>query len=320
MGPRKSDPNADSGSLSVILVVILPVVQMFFFVALIILVRMCYRRYCLRKAKPKQLRRPVSAVPMHRSNGKLKLSTPANLKSGEKLVSIAMTSSSAEVMPSTSNSASGEKNGITTINALGEVEIDSNVDEPLGAVPGSSTSRSGSGSTVAQPVTGLSTATVHRNSRSSSVSPVDALATVCPTRGTSHFHCTSLANDYQIGSTLAVAASSLKEQTAQCSNEIHSLPLSMPVSVIQPSDISTFQRAQLLRSSTLNDAIESLNSETIESVGADDDEVSGQVSVELPLDRCNSHQSECIYHPRRSNSSRPSSVNSINSFKCMQTY
>lgn len=316
MGPRKSDPNADSGSLSVILVVILPVVQMFFFVALIILVRMCYRRYCLRKPKPKQLRKSVSGVPLHRSNGKLNLSTPVNLKNNEKMVNIAMTSNSAKVMPSKS-SVLGEKKMMTTKNVIGELTVDSNIDESLGAaVPDSITSRAGSGSTVALPVPGLSAATVHCiKSRSASVSPVDALGV----KGTSHFHGTSLANHYQMGSTLAVAPGSL-QQTNQCSNEIHSLPLSMPLSVIQPSDVSTYQRAHLLRSSTLNDGIESLDSETMDSVGADDDEVSGQVSVELPLDRRNSHQSQCIYHPGRSSSTRPTSVNSTSSFKCMQTY
>lgn len=313
MGPRKSDPNADSGSLSVILVVILPVVQMFFFVALIILVRMCYRRYCLRKPKQNQFRKPVSVVPMQRSNGKLKLSTPVNLKNGEKLVSIAMTSSSAEVMPSTSNS--GEKNGFTTINAIGELEIESNVDEPLPlvAVPGS---RAGSDSTVAQPVTGLSAATIHCNSsRSGSVSPVDALATVCTTK----FNSNLQGNHFEMGSTCTGAvAGSFIQQTGQCSKKTRSLPLSMSVSVVQPEP--TYLRAQLVRSSTLNDGIESLKSETKESVGEDEDEASGQVSVQLPLDRGNSHQSECIYHPRRSSSTRPTSANSTTSFKCMQTY
>jgi hypothetical protein len=45
-GIHAGDPNDDSGSLSVILVVILPVAQMFAVLVLILLVRICYRRYC----------------------------------------------------------------------------------------------------------------------------------------------------------------------------------------------------------------------------------------------------------------------------------
>jgi hypothetical protein len=45
-GVHTADPNDDSGSLSVILVVILPVAQMFAVLVLILLVRICYRKYC----------------------------------------------------------------------------------------------------------------------------------------------------------------------------------------------------------------------------------------------------------------------------------
>ncbi len=45
-GIQAGDPNDDSGSLSVILVVILPVAQMFAVLVIILLVRICYRKYC----------------------------------------------------------------------------------------------------------------------------------------------------------------------------------------------------------------------------------------------------------------------------------
>lgn len=340
MGPRKSDPNDDSGSLSVILVVILPVVQMFFFVALLILFRICYRHYCL-KPKPSQSRRSMGAAVLSRNRGKPNQSTPT-LRNAEELVTMAMTSSS---MPTTynkgavaSDAADGDNKG-TTKASPGVLEIERSIDAPVTAVPALSTSRlAGTGSTAPSQPAGFSAATVHRSIRSSSVSPVNAVATGCSTRGV-QLYSLPLSNHYQITSTSSgtctaavtaasavVVPSGLIFQTIQCSKQTHSLPLSMCAVTPASASASAYQRAQILGSATLNDGIESLNSETIDSEGEEDDEeeeeegISGQVSVELPLDRHNSHQLECIFHPQHSNSKRPTSANSTASFKCMQTY
>ncbi|CAG2170613.1 unnamed protein product [Oppiella nova] len=59
-GPHKSDPNDDSGSFSVILVVILPVAQMIAVLILILIIRICYRKYCSQNEQnSQQIKKPI---------------------------------------------------------------------------------------------------------------------------------------------------------------------------------------------------------------------------------------------------------------------
>ncbi len=213
MGPRKSDPNVDSGSLSVILVVILPVVQMFFFVALIILVRMCYRHYCL-KSKPSQSRK---SMVQHRNTAKLK-SSASVLRNAEKPVAIAMTSSSVSNVSYRGGSTGvARDNNDTYETTIGELEMNSYVDNLVDAVPESSNFQAGSDSTLSPQPTGLSAVIVHRSSRSSSVSPVDP---VCSTKG-NQLYSPPLSNHHQLASTssgtcsAAVAAASTAVELAE---------------------------------------------------------------------------------------------------------
>ena len=64
-GPHLADPNDDSGSLSVILVVILPVAQMIGVLVLILLIRICYRRYCSQNAQNNQPKKSIYTNDRH---------------------------------------------------------------------------------------------------------------------------------------------------------------------------------------------------------------------------------------------------------------
>ena len=54
-GQKNSNKSDDTGSLSVILVVILPVAQMFLLLTIIVLLRICYRKLCLSRKKSRKV-------------------------------------------------------------------------------------------------------------------------------------------------------------------------------------------------------------------------------------------------------------------------
>ncbi|KAI2806497.1 hypothetical protein BLOT_008454 [Blomia tropicalis] len=69
IGPHINDPNDDSGSLYVIMVVILPIAQMFFISLVIILIRLCYKRYCRKQSikRKNELRLKIDTILAQRS-------------------------------------------------------------------------------------------------------------------------------------------------------------------------------------------------------------------------------------------------------------
>lgn len=298
-GPHLSNANADSGSLSVILVVILPVLQMFLFVALIILVRMCYRNYCrgnnaTGKNKP-LYHAPRSTFNLSPNKCYAKSKTGPSIKE----TVLALTSSSnsiSEILSPVNDRKNNATNEPIKTPALVRVTAQKH---------DFSETTLGPSSVVENGVLQTFTISHGVTSPTPSTQPV---YTVPP-------------DAYQV-SAISGARSSSIFPTGNLVSQTHSLPIN---TLLPSQSLSHYQRTQLHRSNTLNDGIESLNSDAMDT----DDEARGislpvdfeplcQPVADLPLRRNSSHQSECIYHPRNS-ISRPTSANS-GTIRCMQTY
>lgn len=302
-GPHLSNANADSGSLSVILVVILPVLQMFLFVALIILIRMCYRNYCQRDnttGKKKQLyHAPRSTFNLSPNKCNAKSKSGPSIKE----TVLAFTSSSnsiSEILSPVNGRKHKATNEPKKTPALARVTAQAH--DFSETTPGpSSAAKNGVLQTFAI-----------------------SLGVTSPTPSTQPVY--SFPPDPYKVSVISGARSFHQPPSIFPTGNLVSQTHSLPINTFLPSQpLSHYQQTQLHRSNTLNDGIESLNSDAMDT----DDEARGislpvdfeplcQPVADLALRRNSSHQSECIYHPRNS-ISRPTSANS-GTIRCMQTY